>query len=50
MESYILEKQIKRGRGNLWIIQSVHSSYKSAQQHFIYKDGLFRIRKFEIIN
>ena len=49
MEIYILEKQDRRfKKKEVWEIQGVYSTYKLAQNNFIYKDGLFRIRMFEV--
>lgn len=49
MNIFILEKQDRRfKKENVWKIQGVYLTYKLAQDNFIYKDGGFRIRMFEV--
>jgi len=43
---FILEK--KTLGTNYWCIKGYYSTYKKAQDNFIFKDGIFRIREEEV--
>jgi len=49
MEVFILRKRDMRYK-NVWRVEGVYSTYKKAQQDFIYRDGLFAISRVVLDN